>query len=468
MKFCSSIKNLSALLVVMVLCTGVVSAQSNFNSTYSRFGLGLLEQPGTTTHFGMGGLTSPVADAHVINFANPGTYSFLETTMLQVTGKGGIVDTHTETESAQNIDGTVSGLGLAFKKPYSKWAFVMGLAPYSSVNYSFGSKQTLNDSTNAKYTYSGKGGLNIATLGSSRAFQFYSYRANRDTACVKDSLMKIGHQLSIGVNMNYLFGSIERTTLIDYQNTGYFNTRRTSNLFAQGFIFDLGAFYRVALKSYCDKGRWLPKLQLQAGAVYSFNSDLRARYNDVGELWAYNSYGLIMPLDTAYRISEETGRMKLPGKISVGAAIRRISRRSGSIVLGVDYKMQNWKNYKLTLPTDAGTANNLNASYTMSVGFEYKPSTSASTDLFHRMAYRLGARNTDTYLIFGDQKIVQQAISAGLSIPIVRTDSKFHIGAEYGTNGTTSSGLIQEDFINFMVGFSLTPRETWFFQRKYD
>jgi len=91
------------------------------------------------------------------------------------------------------------------------------------------------------------------------------------------------------------------------------------------------------------------------------------------------------------------------------------------------------------------------------------------------MSYRAGLRQTDTHLHINGTNIMQQAVSVGLSIPVVRSLSRFHIGAEYMTGGTQDNNLILEKGFNFIVGFTLTPAERWFFQperwffqRKYD
>jgi len=65
-------------------------------------------------------------------------------------------------------------------------------------------------------------------------------------------------------------------------------------------------------------------------------------------------------------------------------------------------------------------------------------------------------------------------VSAGLSLPMMNSQtfppSKMNFGIEFGNRGTTEENLIEESFVNFYVGFSLTPHviNKWFVQRKYD
>jgi hypothetical protein len=67
-------------------------------------------------------------------------------------------------------------------------------------------------------------------------------------------------------------------------------------------------------------------------------------------------------------------------------------------------------------------------------------------------------------------RIVQQATTAGITIPITRSQSRIHLGAEWGTRGTREANLVEEKYIGFMVGFSLSPSsfDRWFRQVKYD
>ena len=129
----------STIIKLLPLCIGMflmssLSSQNYFNSAYSRYGLGLLESPGTFTHFGMGGLNTAVSDPFVINFSNPASYSFLDLTTLQVSGKGGFSKLSTTNESASSSGGQINELGLGFKKPSSKWGIVIGVPPFAKID----------------------------------------------------------------------------------------------------------------------------------------------------------------------------------------------------------------------------------------------------------------------------------------------------------------------------------------------
>ena len=54
-----------------IALAGAASAQTNANSPYSRFGLGLMNQPGFVRNRAMGGVGIALRDNRYINYLNP-------------------------------------------------------------------------------------------------------------------------------------------------------------------------------------------------------------------------------------------------------------------------------------------------------------------------------------------------------------------------------------------------------------
>ena len=57
-------------------------------------------------------------------------------------------------------------------------------------------------------------------------------------------------------------------------------------------------------------------------------------------------------------------------------------------------------------------------------------------------------------------------VSLGLGLPVGGSASSINVGFELGKRGTTTAGLVQENYYNIYVSFSLSER--WFIKRKYD
>ncbi len=467
----------STIIKLLPICIGMflmspLSSQNYFNSAYSRYGLGLLESPGTFTHFGMGGLNTAVSDPFVINFSNPASYSFLDLTTLQVSGKGGFSKLSTTNESASSSGGQINELGLGFKKPSSKWGIVIGVTPYSKIDYSFSSSSALNDSIKANYNYSGSGGLNRAILGTSRLFRFGYHKSETDTVknTKVDSAIHVLHQLAFGANLNYVFGNLTRNSTVSFNINPFFATHDDVNVWARGFIFETGFLYKVNVRTRRDEQkRIIGGTVLQLGADYMLNSNLTSNFTNL--IISVDTLGTnYAPRDTIEFINNEKGKLKIPQRISLGMAIKMFNKKLGTLTVGFDYRMQDWSKYYLNTASDANLDDGMKSSNSWSLGLEYKPTMDLRTDFFHRLNYRAGIRSTQSSLYINETRVLQQGISAGITIPIIKSASKFHIGAEYGVNGTTENSLVKENYLNIQVGLTLTPSafDRWFRQVKYD
>ena len=437
-------------------------AQYNTNSVYSRFGLGLRDNSGNVVHFGMGGITSPLSDPISLNLANPASYSFLEVTNLQTTIKGSNTQTLSGTSTSNHFNGQVHELSMGFKKPNTKWALAFGITPYSSVDYRFSSKDSLSDTLTASYNYSGRGGINKATIGFSRLFRFGEGSA-------ADSVQRRLHQVSIGINGNYLFGNITRENVVAFSQSEHFTTVENLNLWVKGIVWEAGLQYKVNLTTRRDpQNRVLGGSAIQFGVTYSLNTPLYAEYTDL-------LYSIRFGTNSAYRdtarfLDALNGRLILPQKIQAGVAYKLFNKKWGTFVVAGEYKIQDWSKYRLEMDEDVNLDNGLNASSGWAAGIEYKPTTDVSNNYFNRLYYRAGYRSLQSELTINNTRIDQQATTAGLTIPMIRSQSKLHLGVEWGTRGTKDAGLVREDYLGFMVGFSLSPSafDRWFRQVKYD
>ena len=70
-----------------------------------------------------------------------------------------------------------------------------------------------------------------------------------------------------------------------------------------------------------------------------------------------------------------------------------------------------------------------------------------------------------TEAVIQNQEIDDKSVTLGFGLPSVGSFSNFNIGLEYGIKGTTAAGLIQENYFNASVSFSLNDK--WFVKRKF-
>ena len=81
------------------------------------------------------------------------------------------------------------------------------------------------------------------------------------------------------------------------------------------------------------------------------------------------------------------------------------------------------------------------------------------------MSYRVGTHYSNTYMKSYGYQINEYAFSAGLGFPF-KNNTKFNVGYEWGSRGTTSNGLIKENF--GILSLSLSFYDFWFIRRKYN
>src|SRR5690606_1047248 len=119
-----------------------------------------------------------------------------------------------------------------------KFGMAFGLYPLSNLGYDIQNPDTLDDFGAINYLYRGSGGVS-------------SFFGGLAWEPIKG--------LSIGVNMSYLFGTQNRSTSVEYDSIGFFNTRFLTTTRIRNIIFDYGVQYTARFKN---------KKYLVAGVTY--------------------------------------------------------------------------------------------------------------------------------------------------------------------------------------------------------
>ncbi|MDZ4751285.1 MAG: hypothetical protein SGI87_06690 [Flavobacteriales bacterium] len=453
---------LLTLFFLSLLCV-YSSAQNIALSPYSRFGLGSLEPIGATNHLGMGGLTIPYLDPYTINFGNPAVNAFLKETTFQFSAKTSFLTLNNSAGSSKQNATLINDLSFAFKPETKKWTFVLGVAPYTYTGYSLETADTTGD-LEVKYNYEGQGGINKANFGYSRFFSLFK-------GSEKDSTRYNAHSLAIGAHMNYYFGSVTQIRKIIFDDITFANARYSNETRISQVSGEFGIHYMMPLNIELQNKKIYRASHITAGATYTMGGDFGARYSELGQSYYLFSTSEV-PIDTSYYLSERKGKIHIPQKIGFGLGYQAIWKYDRSLFIGIDYKIQDWSTYKWAIE-GTETQSNFKEATNLSIGMQYQPSSKNSEErVFARSTYRLGLRQTSSFLDFDGTAIDQEAISAGISIPLKASlsYSQIHLSVEYGSAGTTDKSLIKEDFVNFQIGFSLTPHifNKWFLQRKYD
>jgi hypothetical protein len=400
-------------------------AQNNTTSPYSRFGYGEIADNGSGKSKGMGGVSIGMRSNSSINTANPASYTGIDSlTFLFEFGAFGKQSMFSDkvTSSGKAFTANIEFLTMEF--PLTRWlAASAGILPYSVVGYSFSNSDSTSMPTNSgtdnyinnTKTFSGSGNLTQTYGGLST---------------------KIGKHFSFGVNVSYLFGSINNERYLTFDETSgtYASTLQTQTLKVKDVNLRYGLQYFTELKN---------KNKLTLGLILENKSRL-------GGTYSIESSGI----DT---ISTSNGSdFQTPLLIGVGGSYTIKDR----ITLGADFQFQNWANANYFGKTDT-----LKNSIKVNVGAEFLPAK-ITKRYFSRVVYRVGANISSGYLNVNGKSPENYALTLGLGLPVRGSKTLINLGFEYGKKGTTSNNQIREDYFKFSV--SATFNELWFFKRHFE
>lgn len=399
---------------VMVPAPGV-SAQ-NTSSPYSRFGYGILSDGATSAQNQMGGVGYAMNSGRQINFKNPASYAntdsltFLFDMSLDLTFVNRRED---GSERRSDIGGGLDYITMQF--PLCKFlGMSVGLLPYSSVGYSFGSKIE-----NGSSSHEGTGGLN----------QLYAGISGR-----------IVKGLTVGANISYLFGTT--------YNDVYANTVSSSqSLFEQ--ILEVRDYHlNFGLQYSLNIGR---RHRITAGVTYSPSKTL------LGHTWIQKyDVGSDEAPDTLNYTSLKN-KFSLPETWGAGLAYEFDNR----LFAEVDFTYQNWAKAKL-LHTEDFTATRFSNRYVAAIGASFTPAIRGS--YVRRITYRLGAHAAQDYVMVQGNHVREYGISCGFGLPAPGSKTVINLGFEWLHRACHPTALLTENYFNIRLGINF--HQTWFMKNK--
>ncbi|MCM1317892.1 MAG: hypothetical protein NC241_06935 [Bacteroides sp.] len=402
--------------VAATIITGLAAGAQNSTLTpYSRYGYGILSDNATSAQRAMGGVGYAMNSGRQINVMNPASYAAVDSlTFLFDMG----VDftslwSKEGTTSENNFGGGLDYITMLF--PVTKYMGVsLGILPYSSVGYSFGSE--IDNGATARQ---GSGSINQAYVGWG-ATPFKNFYA--------------------GFNFSYLFGNTVNDVYA-YTITG------STSLFqremkVRDWHLDIGLQYSFDIK---------PENRVTLGVTYSPGKSLH------GE-----TYGVYY--DTNLDTKPDTvGFTKLNGLYSIpasyGAGINYQWRNR--LMVEADFTYQPWKDAKYA-PIENFEVTEFSNRWKIGAGVQYTPSPRGS--YFQRVQYRLGGYYNHDYLMILGNNIREYGASVGFGFPVPGFKSVVNLGIEYKHRQANPNPLIKEQYLNITLGINFN--EMWFRKAK--
>ena len=420
--------NRLALALVLLHFALSLSAQTNISSPYSRYGLGQINQNFSVKSMAMGGVCLANNADDFINISNPASYSGFDTTSFLFDGGINGIFTQLKNQTNSVITSNLSLSYLIFGFPVSKKIGVsFGLLPYSNMGYTINDSNTVTNIGSVNYAYKGTGGFN----------KFYG-----------GASFKIAKGLSVGANMSYLFGSLNKTRTVTFpESVNMYSIRENNSYRVSDIIFDYGLQYEKKFKN---------KNSLSFGLVTSLSSKINAYQNILSQSFDGLTFGTTYIKDTIENSSVK-GNIIIPAYYGGGIMFKKADKW----LIGADYKYQEWSKF-----SSFGVLDSLKNSMQAAIGFAVFPTSSLSNSIFKKTTYRLGFRMAQTYLQLKSTQLKEYAVTFGFSFPMQRSKSTINLGFELGQRGTVENSLIKETF--GMVSVSLSIYERWFLRRKYE
>lgn len=414
------ISKLTAAIALLISACGIAFAQNGTMTPYSAYGYGVLRDHATSTQRAMGGVGYAMNSGRQINAMNPASHAAIDSlTFLFDMGIDLTSLWQSEIQDGKEVRDDNFGGGLDYvtmQFPLGRYMGAsVGLLPFSSVGYSFGSKID-----NGLDSRQGNGSLN----------EFYVAVAGRPFK-----------GFSVGANISYLFGTIinETYATISSSQSALFQKQ----MMVRDFHLNFGAQYSVAL----NQGD-----RVTLGLTYSPAKTLlgtaRQIYYDTA-------------LDTEVQYSDEH---KLKGNYSLpetwGAGINyQFGRR---VMVEFDYTFQPWSKAKFRGYEGEPVMHNYADRTRYSIGGQYTPDIRGS--YFKRVSYRLGGYWSNDYLKLQGNRLREYGITAGFGFPVPSMRTTVNLGLEWMHRQAHPNPLIKENYLNITIG--LNVNEMWFQKSK--
>jgi hypothetical protein len=431
-------KKVSYIAAVLGLLIGnTVNAQVTTQSPYSRYGIGNIKSMALPQFKAMGGIStavfSPTGYSN-INMMNPASFAGITLTTVDIGATGSFNNLKRNGESETSFNSTLSHIALAFPVT-TRSALSFGLLPYSELGYKFVNTGSLATAQDVNYIYAGEGGLNKAYFG-------YGYQ--------------FGTHLRLGANAEYIFGNLLQTRSTELADqTNAINSRMETKNAVGGISFSYGAQYNIPLNTKTSVT--LGYSGSSASSINSTKSFVVTQY--LKDATTGNDQSAF---DTLVNTQNQKTKLQLPLLHSFGISIQKYNKW----LIGADYRMGKWSDLSI------GNENQqLQDNYGFSVGGQITPDINSIGSYFNRVDYRLGFTYDKTYVQLNDQDIKQMAITFGFGFPLASSPTrssfyKMNFTTELGRRGALTNGLLQENYINLHLGFTLNDK--WFRRFKFD
>lgn len=421
----------------MSICVMPVFAQSGTNSPYSQYGLGQLSEQTSGFNRGMNGLGLGFREHNQVNYLNPASYSSMDSlTFIFDAGLSGQITNFSEMGHKVNANNADFEYAVAGFRAFKHVGVSFGIIPFTNVGYNYSITDYLNGDRSTTYTntYSGSGGIHQVYLGAGWEFL---------------------KGLSIGANISYIWGDIERSVV---------------NSYSDAWVNTLSKYYTATVNSY----------KLNVGLQYSLDINKRNSLTvgltyELGHKLNSDPSCKVISMNSSTAVADTSSfsvKNGLEIPVSFGAGL--MWNHNNKLKLGTDFVYQKWGDTKYPVyevvndvPSYALSDDYYSDRYKVTVGGEFC-NNSMSRNFFDRIRFRAGmSYSTPYYKINGQDGPKEISVSAGFGIPIINSynnRSMLNISGQWVHSA--AKGMLTEN--TFRINIGMTFNERWFMKWKVD
>ena len=441
------IKRLEKILLISVfmligVCASAQDGTYGAYSPYSIYGVGEVSKGGTAYTRSMGGVGIASRNKRFINITNPAAVTARDT--LSFMADFGLVQKNTlfsqgDLRSAKNTFNIYD-----FVMSFPIWkssAFMVGITPFSDVGYDFSHVEKdpsiIGHTGNITYDSYGTGSVYQIFLGAGATFW---------------------KRFSVGAELIYYFGNIDKVVNMDYANTSYRSINSGNDIAVRGVTGKFGLQYEQKLGG---------DISIIAGATYRLGTNL------TGYSTSYRYANQSSVSDTLnFRVDTLKGSgLKFGDELGVGISVKGGDKWAAEF----NYTRSDWTQSGMGSAAGFAVKGNMNftpaVSQSFRAGFEIVPNRNDIRYYLKRCAYRAGVYYDQEYYKVNGNDIHTYGITLGVTLPVFRWYNGISIGVDFGQRAfnprtASESNVVREQYVSFNLGFNI--HDIWFQKPRYN
>ena len=432
------IERILLLSVFLIISVSVSAQEGTYGaySPYSIFGIGDLSKDGTAYNKSMGGVGIANRNRRFINYMNPAavtardTLSFMADFGLEQSNdmfaQGDIRSGH----NTFNIHHFIMSFPI-----WKSSAFVVGISPFSDVGYDFSSIETdpeiIGNTGNIEYDSYGTGSVYQAFLGAGATFW---------------------KKFSVGAEMIYYFGNIDKITNMNYSNSSYRSLNSGSELTVRELTGKLGLQYEQ-------------KVAGDVSVIIGATCRMGTRMKGYSTNFRYaNQSSVADTLKHSVDTLSASG-LRFGDEIGIGISVKGGEKWAAEF----NYVRSDWSRSGMDKAPGFASIGDSRFSSTVSnsfrAGFEIVPNRNDIRYYMKTCSYRAGIYYDQSYYKLDGNSVSSVGLTLGITFPVYRLYNGISVGIDVGQRASTRHGMIRERYARFVIGFNI--HDIWFRKNQY-